>query len=126
MLYLYLASNRNNYELALSPAAIDNAIGMAKSTYYDQFNNLVDKGYLVNTHGKTYEFFERPQSDRRSRTLSGNPTDGTGCPEHGKTVPNPGKPIPPKDIEINNRDNPTDFINNNNFSPAESEEVFVF
>ena len=47
MLYLYLASNANNYEFALSPAAIRQAIGMPASTYRDQICKLVDKGYLV-------------------------------------------------------------------------------
>lgn len=32
-LYLYLAANANNYTLALSPAAIRQDIGMARSTY---------------------------------------------------------------------------------------------
>ena len=35
MLYLYLASNANNYTVALSPAAVRQAIGMARSTYHD-------------------------------------------------------------------------------------------
>ena len=39
MLYLYLASNANNYTLALSPVAIRRAVGMPPSTYTDQFNN---------------------------------------------------------------------------------------
>ena len=47
MLHLYLASNRDGYTLALSPAAIRQAVGMAASTYRDQFLKLVDKGYLV-------------------------------------------------------------------------------
>lgn len=68
MLYLYLASNANNYTLALSPAAIRETIGMARSTYHDQFHKLVDKGYLVHSHGNTYEFYERPQSEARARS----------------------------------------------------------
>ena len=60
-LYLYLASNADNYTLALSPAAIRKAIGMARSTYHDQFDKLVLKRYLVPSHGNTYEFFEVPQ-----------------------------------------------------------------
>ena len=47
MLYLYLASNKEGYALALSPAAIRKAIGMPTSTYRDQFVKLIDKGYLV-------------------------------------------------------------------------------
>ena len=35
MLYLYLASNANNFTVALSPAAIRQEIGMARSTYHD-------------------------------------------------------------------------------------------
>ena len=35
LLYLYLASNANNYTLALSPVAIQEAIGMARNTYRD-------------------------------------------------------------------------------------------
>lgn len=35
MLYFYLASNANNYTLALSPVAVEEAIGMARSTYHD-------------------------------------------------------------------------------------------
>lgn len=61
LLYMYLASNADNYELALSPAAITAEIGMPRSTYHDQFKVLVNKGYLVNTQGNTYDFFEKPQ-----------------------------------------------------------------
>lgn len=43
MLYLYLASNANNYTLSLSPAAIREAIGMARSTYHDQFHKPNDR-----------------------------------------------------------------------------------
>lgn len=45
MLYLYFASNANGFMLALSPAAIRQAVGMPSSTYRDQFVRLVDKGY---------------------------------------------------------------------------------
>ena len=47
MLYLYFASNANGFMLALSPAAIRQAVGMPSSTYRDQFVRLVDKGYGV-------------------------------------------------------------------------------
>ena len=59
-LYLYLASNADNYTLALSPAAVREAVGMCRSTYGDQFDKLVLKGYLVPSHGNTYEFYEVP------------------------------------------------------------------
>ena len=61
-LYLYLASNANNYTVALSPVAFRQAIGMACSTYHDQFHKLVDRGYLVPSTGNTFEFYEVPQA----------------------------------------------------------------
>ena len=61
ILYLYLASNANNYQLALSPAAIQNALDMPRSTYRDQINKLINKGYLVERGGNRYDFYERPQ-----------------------------------------------------------------
>ena len=35
LLYFYLASNADNYTLALSPVAVQEAIGMPRSTYND-------------------------------------------------------------------------------------------
>ena len=64
MLYLYFAANKDDYKLALSPAAIRKAIGMPPQTYRDQFVKLVDKGYLVPTRGNTYDFFEVPHAAR--------------------------------------------------------------
>ena len=61
-LYLYLASNANNYTVALSPVAVRQAIGMARSTYHDQFHKLVDRGYLVPATGNSFEFYEVPQA----------------------------------------------------------------
>ena len=62
MLYLYLAANRDNFKLALSPATVRQAIGMAQSTYCDQFNILLEKGYLVQTGGNTFDFYEKPRA----------------------------------------------------------------
>lgn len=61
LLYLYFASNANNFTLALSQVAVQEAIGMPRSTYHDQFKVLVNKGYLVKRNGNTYDFFEKPQ-----------------------------------------------------------------
>ena len=73
-LYLYLAANANNYTIALSPAAVRQAIGMARSTYHDQFHKLVDKGYIVPTYGNTFEFYEIPQTATQAVAMS---SDGT-------------------------------------------------
>lgn len=62
MLYLYFASNANNYTLALSPVAVRQAVGMAQSTYRDQVDKLIDKGYLVPNGGNSFDFYEVPQA----------------------------------------------------------------
>ena len=102
-LYLYLASNANNYTSALSPVAVRQAIGMARSTYHDQFHVLVDKGYLVPAHGSTFDFYEVPQSGtqlKNSMTLAGHVNEnGTS---DGQQKPNDGLSVLGEDIEINN------------------------
>lgn len=102
-LYLYLASNKDNYKLALSPAAVRQEIGMARSTYHDQFHVLVDKGYLVPAHGSTFDFYEVPQSGtqlKNSMTLAGHANEnGTS---DGQQKPNDGLSVLGENIEINN------------------------
>ena len=61
MLYFYFAANRDNYQFAFSPEAVNKAIGMAKSTCHDQLKNLINKGYLIQRGGSNiYDFYERP------------------------------------------------------------------
>ena len=115
-LYLYLASNANNYTSALSPVAVRQAIGMARSTYHDQFHKLVDKGYLIPGTGNTYDFYEVPQTATQTRIMSG--VGGQSFVEstsHGELVRPDGQSVLSGDIEINNTDIPTNgTINNNN------------
>lgn len=109
MLYLYLASNANNYELALSPAAIRQAIGMPASTYRDQFVKLVDKGYLVQRKESTiYDFYEIPQ--RVTHTEPIETIDGLDFTADAYGTPQTVNNEAGKDIEINI--NKTDTINN--------------
>lgn len=107
MLYMYLASNANNYNLALSPAAIQQATGMPRSTYRDQFCKLVSKGYLIQTGGNTFSFYEVPQT--RVVQLDLNAVTATGRSFEDSTI----TAIPTTDTvnsgtgwnrEINNRE----------------------
>lgn len=59
-LYLYLAANADGFNLALSPADARQKVGIPRSTYADQFQVLVDKGYLVHKQGNAYDFYEVP------------------------------------------------------------------
>ena len=106
-LYLYLASNADNYKLALSPAAVRQAIGMARSTFHDQFHVLVDKGYLVPAHGSTYDFFEtpRPRPVTQSKSVSVDGLDFENGTSDGKAIPQTENNVLEQDIEINKINN---------------------
>ena len=120
-LYLYLASNANNYTSALSPVAVRQAIGMARSTYHDQFHKLVDKGYLVPGTGNTFDFYEVPQTATQTRTItSAGGQDFAECPSHGNASNPDGHNVLSEDIEINNTDIPTKQVINNNPIPEET------
>ena len=60
-LYLYLAANKDGFDLALSPEAIREDMGMPISTVRDQTKKLIDKGYLVAKHENSniYDFYEK-------------------------------------------------------------------
>ncbi len=120
-LYLYLASNANNYTTALSPVAVRQAIGMARSTYHDQFHKLVDKGYLVPGMGNSFDFYEVPQAAAQAGSLSSaGGWDFTESPSHGEPVSQDGQGVLPEDIEINNTAITTnEDINNNNLESME-------
>ena len=134
-LYLYLESNANNFMLALSPAAIKEAIGMARSTIHDQFRKLVAKGYLVPSHGNTFEFYETPQSVTQARNdlldAGQDLTQCTGTDNHGASD---GHENPAQDIEIYNtnmlknkvRINRQNYSTSDNVQQEAKKEEFVF
>lgn len=71
VLWLYLASNKDGFDLALSPQAVFAELGMPQSTCRDQIKNLINKGYLIqHSEGSNiYDFYEKP------RTTSVNQND---------------------------------------------------
>ena len=62
-LYLYLAGNKEGFNLEFSPKAIRAELGMPESTCRDQFKVLVEKGYLVPKHESSniFDFYETPR-----------------------------------------------------------------
>ncbi len=118
LLYLYFASNANNYEFGLSPAAIRQAVGMPSSTYSDQFKVLIDKGYLVQSSGNRYDFYEVPHpSDAsnyvKSTSLVFNDEENSTEAEQGVSVA--ANSSSPEDIEINN----INRVKNNNINTSD-------
>ena len=102
-LYLYLASNKDDYNLALSPAAIQAEIDMARSTYHDQFRVLINKGYLVYREGNRYDFYETPWGNENPKSGASYITNQTVIePNDGQEKPADGNIVLGEDIEINN------------------------
>lgn len=122
-LYLYLASNANNYTVALSPVAVRQAIGMARSTYHDQFHKLVDRGYLVPSTGNTFEFYEVPQAATQTqKEVSANGLDFEENPCRDEQAASVGLSVLPENTEINNM---TDTPNNTGINNRLDESAVV-
>ena len=69
LLYIYLASNKDQYKLGLSPAAVQKEIGMPRSTFYDQLRKLESLGFLeIPEKGNMIHFYEAPHSDTHTQS----------------------------------------------------------
>lgn len=127
MLYLYFASNANGYLLALSPAAIRQAVGMPQSTYRDQFTKLIDRGYLVQRgDSNTYDFYETPQ--HATHTEKDDTTSGYDFTADAFAAPqavNNGT-AEDREININITDKINSFGGEKQVSPTPSEKRFEF
>ena len=66
-LYLYLASNNNNYEFALSPADAEERAGIKLTSFRKYMRRLEEEGYLVWKHGNVFDFYTSPR-DPKERT----------------------------------------------------------
>ena len=67
-LYLYLAGNKDGFDLALSQKAAEEEAGIRSTTFHKYVNVLIEKGYLVNRQGNIYDFYEVP---RRAKRVNG-------------------------------------------------------
>lgn len=110
MLYMYLAANADGFNLALSPAAIRQAIAMPRSTYQDQFVKLIDRGYIVQESGNVYSFYETPQPSHASNQASittqktNDVLNFEECPPDVSCDDRAAPNVPTEDREINNNE----------------------
>lgn len=56
--WCYLAKNQNNYTFALSAVDTCKYCNISKPTYLSCIQELIAIGYLVNTSGNHYDFYE--------------------------------------------------------------------
>lgn len=55
-LYLYMASNQNEYTFALSYEDVNNAVPMSRKAYDKAIKELKDRGYLQNISDQMWRF----------------------------------------------------------------------
>ena len=131
MLYLYLASNADGYNLALSPAAIRQAIAMPRSTYQDQFVKLIDRGYIVQESGNVYNFCETPQPSHASNQASittqktNDVLNFEECPLDVSCIDRAAPNVPTEDREINNREIQINNNGTNNSVLNGAENIYI-
>lgn len=58
--FLYLAGNQDNYQMALSTEDIHTQMGISVGAAQAAVRKLVEKGYLVQNHKSYYDFYETP------------------------------------------------------------------
>ncbi len=69
-LWCYLDKNQNGYTFALSKVdALNWGIG-SKSSYDRAVKELIEKSYLVNTSGNSYNFYELPKAETMIITIN--------------------------------------------------------
>lgn len=61
-LYIYLAKNQNNYQLALSSSDFCKWGNLGMTAYRTAIQELIEKGFLVemNTNSNQYIFYDKP------------------------------------------------------------------
>ena len=65
-LWMFFALNQDNFKVLWTSNVAKSWCGVSRTTYYKIFNELVDKGYLVDTGNNNYEFHDFPQNNSRT------------------------------------------------------------
>ena len=84
--YLYLASNADGFDLALSQKAVEKALNIKKTAYHSAIAELKEKGYIGTMQGNIDYFFTNPVRKCGLTEDSANADievrkNGLGCPQ---------------------------------------------
>ncbi len=65
-IYLYLAGNKDGFNLELSQEAAEREAGIKKTSFHKYVKRLIEKGYLVQRKegSNIYDFYEMPQEKK--------------------------------------------------------------
>lgn len=76
-LWCYMAKNQNNHTFALSCVDACRFCKMSKPTYLGCVQELEETGYLVNTGGNHYDFYEKLPEEKNMIEVTIKKADGS-------------------------------------------------
>ena len=68
-LYVYFAKNQDKYQFALSSKDFLAWSGLGIAAYNTAFDELVEKGYLVETAKNRYTFYDKSQKEKKEKVI---------------------------------------------------------
>ena len=76
--YLYLAGNKDGFNLELSQEAAEREAGIKKTSFHKYVNLMIEKGYLVQRGegSNLYDFYEKPQKQKKQTALPSDEQSG--------------------------------------------------
>lgn len=83
-LWVYIAKNQNRFKFAMSSLDFCQWSGYAIKAYRSAFNELVDKGFLVEERKNEYVFYEYPNEHKEENEFKVNITIPTNKVEEVK------------------------------------------
>lgn len=119
--FMYLASNQDNFEMALSTEDMAAKMGGSIRGMQSAVRKLIAKGYLVQQYKNRYDFFESPNEHQEKQDLAqkkGSKTPQNGMVKNQKTSFYKEE----KNVEIINNKNNTKDNNNKDLLVENSEE----
>lgn len=106
-IYLYLASNMNGFELALSKQDIKNELGISFTRFYEAITLLKKHHYLCEDRKNHLQFFMTPNQEYADRKAIQNwesPKPDSDIPDLESSVPQLEQNSPISNIEIDKKD----------------------
>ena len=102
-LYCYIASNRNGYSFDFSPQDFINQYGISINSARSSVQELITKGYLVETKHNFYQFYEVPIAAPTPSSNNAKTEETTSTQPISATKPticeNPAAPARPAPTE---------------------------
>lgn len=103
-LWCYFAKNQNGYEFALSSKAAQDTFGIKIKQYNNAVDELIEKGFLVNTKGNNWIFNEKCVNTKKDNAVNTKSNNAVITKEDNSLLPK-GIRNNTNNIQNNTKDN---------------------